>query len=252
MLGSFLLSNNNFKPFKNPLVIALDVDDANRALQIADQLSPYAGGFKIGPRLSMRYGSEFCQKIAERGPLFIDNKYFDIPSTMVAAVKASFEAGASLVTVHALAGADALVELSKLENELCKLRDFRILCVSVLTSWDQNTLSENFKSISIAEHVKILQKLILSSGLKSIVCSAKEAFELRQTIFPNQMDSKDFFILTPGIRMAEENIQDQKRTQGPREAMKLGASAIVVGRPIIDSKNVTESAKKYLQELGLA
>ena len=89
---------------KNPLILALDVDTTDDALKILDHVQDLLGGIKVGPRLVYRYGASFVTELAERAPVFVDNKYFDIPSTMVAAVKASFDAGATLVTVHAMAG----------------------------------------------------------------------------------------------------------------------------------------------------
>src|SRR5512135_3119505 len=115
---------------KAPFFIALDVDSAEEAVSIAKATAPVAGGFKLGPRLMCRYGAELAQKIARLAPLFIDNKYFDIPSTMEAAVEASFAAGASYVTVHAQAGAEALSRLVLLEKRLNEQRPFRVLAVT--------------------------------------------------------------------------------------------------------------------------
>ena len=95
-------------PMKNPVILALDVDSRDQALQIADEVGEIVGGIKLGPRLCLRYGADFVREIAERAPVFIDNKHFDIPSTMEAAIRASFEAGATLATVHALSGLEAL------------------------------------------------------------------------------------------------------------------------------------------------
>ena len=76
-------------PMKNPLIVALDVDSREEALKLADELGDVVGGFKLGPRLCLRYGKDFVGEVAQRGPVFMDNKHFDIPSTMEAAVRAS-------------------------------------------------------------------------------------------------------------------------------------------------------------------
>ncbi|MFM6929706.1 MAG: orotidine 5'-phosphate decarboxylase / HUMPS family protein, partial [Bdellovibrio sp.] len=94
-----MTKNQRAQPMNNPLILALDVDTQEQAFKIADAVSDIVGGIKLGPRLCLRYGMEFVKEMAARAPIFLDNKHFDIPSTMEAAVRASFEAGASLVTV---------------------------------------------------------------------------------------------------------------------------------------------------------
>lgn len=229
--------NAKFAPMKNPVILALDVDTREQALKFADDLQDIVGGFKLGPRLCVRYGQSLIKEISERGPVFVDNKYFDIPSTMVAAVRASFEAGASLVTVHALSGKEALKELAVLEQELNQIRPFRILAVSILTSWDQNSLPPNFKVQDLSAHVTDLVTMAKNSGIKGIVCSAHEL-----SLFKNQ----GLYIVTPGIRFNTEKDTDQKRVMEPKEAMVLGASALVVGRPILRAKNPRVQASEFV------
>jgi orotidine-5'-phosphate decarboxylase len=224
-------------PLKNPLCVALDVDTESQAFSLVDQLQDVVGGFKIGPRLLLKYGESFAQKVAQAAPLFVDCKFFDIPSTMEASVKASFEMGASLVTVHALAGAEALSRLSQLESELSKQRPFRILAVTVLTSWDQKSVPHNLKPQSISDHVLNLAQLCESSGIRGLVCSAEEIALLK---------NENRYLLTPGIRFSLEDHADQKRVMAPHEAIKAGSSALVVGRPIIHSKSPRETAMDYL------
>src|SRR4051812_14681174 len=113
----------------NPIFVAVDVDTAEQALSLVRQTRAFVGGFKVGPRLCLRYGEPLLKEIARHGNMFIDNKYFDIPSTMEAAVRASFDMGAAFCTVHAQAGAEALEALARLEDELCNIRPFRILAV---------------------------------------------------------------------------------------------------------------------------
>ena len=81
--------NKNLRahPMKNPIILALDVDTRDQALKIADDLSDIVGGIKLGPRLCLRYGMDFVKEMAQRAPIFLDNKHFDIPSTMEAAVR---------------------------------------------------------------------------------------------------------------------------------------------------------------------
>lgn len=228
---------NYASPMKNPLIVALDVDSREQALALANDLEDLAGGFKIGPRLCLRYGMKLVQEIAKCGPVFLDNKHFDIPSTMESAVRSSFDAGASLVTVHALAGAEALRLMAKVEAELNASRPFRILCVSILTSWDESSLPSNFKTQSISQHVTDLVELVEASGLKGVVCSPQELL-----LFKN----RGLYLVTPGIRGATNEIDDQKRIMNPADAISLGASALVVGRPIIGADSPRKSAEQFL------
>ncbi|HEY8271080.1 MAG TPA: orotidine-5'-phosphate decarboxylase [Pseudobdellovibrionaceae bacterium] len=227
-------------PMRNPIIAALDVDDITHALKLADELADIVGGFKVGPRLCLRYGQELVKEIAARGPVFMDNKHFDIPSTMEAAVRASFEAGATLVTVHALSGYEALVKMAKLEKELTLIRPFKILAVTILTSWDQKSLPGNLKQQPISQHVVELADLVLSSGMTGLVCSPHEL---------DLLQNKGLYLVTPGIRFNMEGLGDQKRVMGPDEAIKAGATALVVGRPIIEAKKPRETATDYVMAL---
>ncbi|UXR64583.1 orotidine-5'-phosphate decarboxylase [Bdellovibrio bacteriovorus] len=224
-------------PMKNPIILALDVDTRDQALKIADDLSEIVGGFKLGPRLCLRYGMEFVKELAQRGPIFLDNKHFDIPSTMEAAVRASFEAGASLVTVHALSGGEALQRMAAVEKELNQQRPFKVLAVTILTSWDQNSVPGNMKDQPIARHVTDLASLVKAAGLSSVVCSPHEL---------DLLQNRDLYLVTPGIRFSMQDSGDQKRIMGPKEALRKGASALVVGRPILEASNVKEAATDFV------
>ncbi len=225
--------DDRFGPLKNPLIIALDVDSDQQALKLANNLSEFAGGYKLGPRLLHRYGPTLSEKIAKIAPVFVDCKFFDIPSTMEAAVQACFDSGASLVTVHALAGIEALTRLAELENKLNQERSFRILCVTILTSWNEQSFPANFKVLPVDQHVQNLVDLVQASGLSGVVCS------------PEELDlflGKNLYLVTPGIRLEKNSKNDQKRTKTPFEAMKAGASALVVGRPIIEAADPWKAA----------
>lgn len=221
-------------PFRNPLIVALDVDGRDEALRMADSLANVAGGFKLGPRLCLRYGRAFVGEIAERAPVFMDNKHFDIPSTMEAAVRASFDSGASVVTVHALAGAEALQKMAVLEAQLNTIRPFRVLAVTILTSWDESSLPPVMTKQPVGKHVVELADLCAGAGVKSLVCSPHEL----QVLGP-----KNLFLVTPGIRFEKVSGEDQKRVMTAREALKLGASALVVGRPIVQAKDPAAAAR---------
>lgn len=223
---------------KNPIFVALDVDTEREALRIADMTGSYVGGFKVGPRLAVRFGATLLPELAKRAPLFIDNKYFDIPSTMEGAVRASFEMGASYVTIHAQAGVEALKRMAEVEAELNRQRPFKILAVTVLTSFSALTLPEVLKAIPIEEMVMSLARLAVDSGLSGLVCAPQEVSALRRKF-------SSAFLLVPGIRIDDVSSDDQKRSAGPAEAMKNGATALVVGRPIYQASDPAGAAKRF-------
>ncbi len=227
---------------KNPLFLALDVDDLERANELVKQTRAFVGGFKIGPRAIMRFGPDWVKALAQQAPLFIDQKYFDIPSTMISSVRASFDLGARYCTVHAQSGAQALRELAELEAELQSRRSFKILAVTVLTSMTPHDLPKYSQAVSLPDQVLALADLVLSCGLSGLVCSANEVEQLRAR-------HPESFLLTPGIRMSQESTQDQKRVASPRIALKAGSSALVVGRPIVDASDPAEAAKVYYEEI---
>lgn len=228
---------------KNPVIFALDVDSTEELKANLRPVIDLIGAVKLGPRLIYKYGASLIKELSEEVPVFVDNKYFDIPSTMVAAVQASFDAGASLVTVHALAGSKALHELAKLEQKLNQTRAFKILAVTILTSWDQTTLPNNFHSWSIENHVRSLCLQVHQSGLRGIVCSGHELELISQN---------DFFKVVPGIRLSSDVQQeDQKRTMTPKQAIKAGANGLVIGRPILQSRQPRQTVIDILESCSL-
>jgi orotidine-5'-phosphate decarboxylase len=225
---------------KNPLIVALDVDTKDQALRLAEDLSEVAGCFKIGPRLLNRYGESLIKELTKFAPVFVDCKFFDIPSTMAAAVRQCFDAGATLVTVHALSGEEALRAV--VAEQTKQKHDCLVLAVTILTSWDEKSIPEVIKKDSISNHVQSLAKLAQKSGIEGIVCSASE-LELITDL--ENSEKIKLFKVTPGIRFDLEDQGDQKRTMSPGQAIAKGANAIVVGRPIIAAKNPREAAVDY-------
>ncbi len=233
------MSIRDISPLKNPLITALDVDSRDECLRIAGLVEKFVGGFKLGPRLVVRYGADIIKEVSSIAPVFVDLKFLDIPNTMETSVRASFEAGASLVTVHAWAGMDALKRLSEVERELNGQRPFRILVVTVLTSFNKENMPPSISSnVSLLEQVVNLADFSYDCGLKGVVCSALESSLVRQR-------HNDGFIVTPGIRFPSEAVGDQKRVVDPCKAIENGASAIVVGRPIVEAADPAEQAERF-------
>ena len=222
---------------KNPIIVALDIDNADAAYKLAEEIGEIVGGIKVGPRLVMREGQSLITKLAKFAPVFVDMKHFDIPSTMLSGIQASFDAGATLVTIHALAGKEALMECANLEAKLNQQRPFKILAVTILTSWSNETLPSNLQKKSVSEHVLELAGAAEEAGLSGLVCSGHEL---------DLLTSKKLYKVVPGIRMDLEERQDQKRVMDPKEALKKGASALVVGRPILHAMSPKEAAMDYV------
>ncbi len=226
----------------NPIFVALDVDDLKSACSLAEQLAGKVGGFKVGPRLLIRFGPQVIEKIAKFGPVFVDNKYYDIPSTMVSAIQATFDAGATFATIHAQCGSEALKALADLEKKLSETRAFKILAVTVLTSYSAQTVPPNWKPLQFIEHVEALADATMRAGLSGIVCSPQEASAIRQR-------HPQSFLVTPGIRLTADKPDDQTRVMTPKAAVAAGASALVIGRPILSSANPVETVGEILKSL---
>jgi orotidine-5'-phosphate decarboxylase len=227
---------------KNPLMVALDVDSIEDCLRIATALGGRVGAFKVGPRLTMRYGADLVAKLSRHAPVFVDNKYLDIPNTMESAIRATFEAGATIATIHAWSGGEAMKRLAQVEAELNQKRPFKILGVTILTSFSQESLPPAVHNIPNPKQVEDLASLANGSGITGLVCSVKEVRALRAK-------SKSAFLVTPGIRMPGDAAGDQKRIETPEVALGEGSSALVVGRPIVEAKDPVEAAEKFLHAI---
>lgn len=229
---------------KNPVILALDVDDLKVAEKLVDELLPFIGGFKVGPRLTFRAPASFLKKISDSSLLFFDHKFFDIPSTTVAAVKVAAEMGAHWVTVHALNGPECLRELKKIEDDVRKSRpEFRVVVVTVLTSFTAKTLPPIWRTEPLEKSVEVLAGSAMDAGLESLVCSPLEIANLKKA-FPLS------FLIVPGIRTEGSDSGDQKRTATPAGAMKTGASALVIGRSVLESGEPVKTVQGILDSLG--
>lgn len=241
---------------KEKLIVALDVETAEKAREIIAELREEVGAFKIGLQLFTSAGASFVRELAAGGvKLFLDLKFHDIPNT---AAKASIEAarlGIWMFNVHALGGAEMMRKTLESVREVCdreNLRQPKIIGVTILTSFDQQTLKEVGIENEINEQVIKLARLTAKAGLEGVVASPAETKAIRENI-----EKKDFLIVTPGIRSSEsaaqsprfETFDDQKRVMTAREAVKAGADFLVVGRPILQAKEKVETVRRILREI---
>jgi orotidine-5'-phosphate decarboxylase len=231
------------------LLIALDVDSGARAVALARSLRDLAGGFKIGSRLFTLEGPGLVRQLVDSGVnVFLDLKFHDIPNTVAQAVEAAVLTGAWMVNVHASGGVPMMQAAARAAADAAP-RTGRprplVIAVTVLTSMDEPTLNEVGVHRPLIDQVTALARLARTAGLDGVVASPQETASIRAACGPN------FAIVTPGIRgaAAGDDKNDQSRTMGPAEAIRAGATYIVVGRPIIGAPDPRDAAERIAQEL---
>jgi orotidine-5'-phosphate decarboxylase len=218
---------------KDQILVALDVETSEAALQLADTLRGSVGGFKIGNRLFTAEGPAIVRALAERGDkVFLDLKFHDIPNTVATAVAAATRLGVWMVNVHAGGGTVMMRAAREAAHEAAAKRGMPsplVIGVTVLTSMNQSALREVGVVIDLSDQVLRLAELTKEAGLDGVVASAQETRAIRSRF------GGGFTIVTPGIRggSASATKDDQERTLAPAEAIAAGASYLVVGRPII-------------------
>ena len=232
---------------RNPIIVALDVPKANEALELAEELGPFVGAFKIGKQLFVSEGPDVVRKLKAKGAqIFLDLKFHDIPNTVAKAVQSAIDMGVDMLTVHTAGGSEMLVAAENASNEKAKILGIDsplILGVTVLTSMDDANLEELGIQEGTQGQVLRLAKLAASSGLRGLVCSPQEIKLLREEL------GDEIQLITPGIRAVSNPADDQKRTMSPAEAIKLGASWLVIGRPITLAANPRAAAIDILNSI---
>jgi orotidine-5'-phosphate decarboxylase len=232
----------------NPIIVALDLPTAEAAVQMAAQVAPAVGAFKIGKELFTSAGPDIVKRIRATGAaVFLDLKFHDIPNTVAKAVAAAVRLDVQMLTIHTGGGSEMMraAEKSARETALALGRPAPlVLGVTVLTSLDTQALSEVGVTDPVGKQVERLASLAAKSGLRGLVCSPLELVGLR-AFLPAEMQ-----LVTPGIRGAGDAVGDQKRTLSAPEAMQAGASWLVIGRPICAAPDPRAAAEKILATLG--
>ncbi|ROH88239.1 orotidine-5'-phosphate decarboxylase [Pseudomethylobacillus aquaticus] len=207
------------------IVVALDYADAASALALASQLDPRLCRVKVGKELFTASGPQLIEALHKLGhQVFLDLKFHDIPTTAGKACEAASRLGVWMLNVHA-SGGIAMMQAAR-EGVLRSGQSPLLIAVTVLTSMDQDGLKALGVQRSVVEQVAHLAGMTQQAGLDGVVCSAQEAAMLRA-----QHDA-DFCLVTPGIRPADASLDDQSRVVTPQQALRNGASYLVIGRPI--------------------
>lgn len=224
------------------VIVALDFAEAEAALALVERLDPRLCRLKVGKELFTVAGPDLVRALVARGfEVFLDLKFHDIPNTVAAACRASASLGVWMLNVHASGGRRMMMAA---QEALAGLPQRPLLiAVTVLTSMSAEDLNEVGVADAPADQVLRLARLTQQCGLNGVVCSAQEATLLRAEL------GTDFRLVTPGIRPAGVETGDQRRVMTPSEAIRAGASDLVIGRPITGAPDPLAALKNIQTEL---
>ena len=227
---------------KSNIIVALDFNDEVACLQLAEQLDPKLCRVKVGKELFTACGPKIVEQLQSKGfEVFLDLKFHDIPNTVASAVKAAANLGVWMLNVHASGGArmmDAAVNAVSSSSS----RPI-IIAVTVLTSMTEEDLTQIGINQQPIQQVSALALLAKSSGLDGIVCSASEVMTIKQKL------GKMFCCVTPGIRPASSDADDQRRIVTPQQAIAFGSDYLVIGRPVTQAPDPHAALDSILKTL---
>lgn len=229
-------------PARSRITFPLDVSDLSEATRWVELLSPHVGIFKVGLELFTAVGPRSIQMVKERGAkVFLDLKLHDIPNTMAHAAASAAQLEVDYLTVHAMAGPEALERV----REATEKSAMRVLAVAVLTSSSAETLARVGFGKSPQDLTQNLVSLTRDCGLSGIVCAPTEVRAVKTT-WP------ECFAVTPGIRSSDAPPDDQKLVLSAFDAISEGADLLVVGRPIRNAQDPTRQAGLIKQDIERA
>ena len=229
------------------IIIALDGMDKNHVFTLLEKI-PEIVWVKVGLELFVTEGPEVLSVLRDKGKkIFLDLKFHDIPSTVAKACFVASQTGAEFISLHTCAGMKAL----KMANEAAQegaakvnLMPPKLLGITILTSWTSESFSSDLLiNQSIDQRVKHLAKIASNSGLGGCVCSPKEVQFLREA-YP-----QSFELITPGIRPLGSDVNDQSRVSDASEAIRMGASKLVIGRAITQSNDPGYMFKSFCDKV---
>jgi len=228
--------------FDNPIFVAIDTSDLDRALALARAVGPHVGGLKVGLEFITAQGPEGIGAIAALGkPVFADTKFHDIPNTVAGAAREIAKLGVAMFNIHA-SGGEAMMRAAKDAASSIDPQT-KLIAVTVLTSIDDGVLDSIGQRGPAGDQVVRLAKLVQASGLDGVVCSAHEIAAIRKAC------GDDFLLVVPGIRPAGSDLADQRRVMTPAEAARAGADILVIGRPITGAADPGKAAREIALSL---
>ena len=233
-------SKPGVKNARDRLIVALDVPTAAEAVNLLERLAGEISFFKIGLQLYTAESPEIVRSVQASGAnVFLDLKLFDIPNTVAKAVAAAGALGVSMLTIH-LAGGRRMIEAAV---AACP-PELLLLGVTVLTSFDEETLRETGVDAAVADQALRLATLGAEAGIRGLVASPHELGILRSRL------GAEMKIVTPGVRPTWSGADDQKRFTTPAEAVQKGADYLVIGRPVTAHQNPREAVRKIINEIA--
>ena len=214
---------------KSPIILALDTKDLDTAKKWIETTNGSIDIYKFGLEFYLKFGAAGLKELSSAGDfeVFLDLKLHDIPNTVASSIKSVSDLAPKFLTVHA-SGGGAMIKAASEAGP-----DISITAVTILTSLSDSDLVDIGFAEDTKSSAKVLAKLAVSNGARSIVCSPFEASEIR-AIVGNEIE-----IVTPGVRPPGSDLGDQKRVMTPKEAITAGANYIVVGRPITDLARIS-------------
>ena len=238
------------KNLDNPsekIIIALDGMDKNNVFNLLEKI-PEIIWVKVGLELFVSEGPDVLSILKDKGKkIFLDLKFHDIPTTVARACFAASQTGAEFISLHTCAGRKALEMANEAAQEgaaKVNLEPPKLLGITILTSWTTESFASDLLiNQSINQRVQHLGAIAYNSGLGGCVCSPREVESLRE-IYP-----ESFELVTPGIRSLGSEINDQSRVTDASEALKMGASKIVIGRSITKSNNPAHMFKSFCDKV---
>ena len=238
--------NNTNNPSEK-IIVALDGMDKSDVFNLIEKI-PEVIWVKVGLELFVSEGPDILSFLRDKGKkTFLDLKFHDIPSTVARASFAASQKGVEFISLHTCAGMKALKMAKEASDEgaaKANLMPPKLLGITILTSWTQESFSADLLiPQSIDQRVKYLAKIASNSGLGGCVCSPQEVQFLRE-IYP-----ETFELVTPGIRSLNSDVNDQSRVSDASEALKLGASKLVIGRAITRSHDPAYMFKSFCEKI---
>jgi orotidine-5'-phosphate decarboxylase len=225
---------------KQPIFVAVDTNNHKRASEIINSTKNYIYGAKFGLEFfCSKGGREAVKKFKNKNvKIFLDLKLKDIPNTVYKSIKSLRDISPDYLTIHASGGLEMMKAAKKAQSETNK--KMKILAVTILTSLTNKDLKQMGSNTAIQTQVQKLAQTAKLAKIHGIVCSAYEIKRVKKV-------SKNFEIVVPGIRISNK-VQDQKRVMSPKQALKLGATHLVIGRDITKG-NPKTNIKKVLNAL---